>query len=97
MQLFTCLYTDTDFRDNWIPSDFSIQKLKMKLGFPDNRQLKPRISKWLKTNKQKFNIHKKLISAVQKCYKEIISVKSERIYTNVIRDVGLSCRFSDLR
>ena len=60
VQLFTCLYIDTDFRDNWIPSDFSIQKLKMKLGFPDNRQLKTK-------DIQKFNIHKKLISAVQKC------------------------------
>ena len=28
---------------------------------------------------------------------KIISVEGERIYTNVIRDVGLSCRFSDLR
>ena len=52
----------TDFRDNWIPSDFSIQKLKMKLGFPDNRHLKTKDIQMVK-NKQKSNIHKKLISA----------------------------------
>ena len=68
VQLLSCLYIDTDFRDNWIPSDFSIQKMKMKLGFPDNRQLKTKdIQMAKKTNKQKFNIHKKLISAVQRC------------------------------
>ena len=42
--------------------EFSIQKLKMKLGFPDNRQLKTKdIQTVKKTNKQKFNIHKKFI------------------------------------
>ena len=59
VQLFTCLYIDTDFRDNWIPSDFSIQKLKMKLGFPDNRQLKTKDVQMVKNQTNKSPIFTK--------------------------------------
>ena len=96
MQLFTCLYTDTDFRDNWIPSDFSIQKLKIKLDFPDNRQLKTKDIQMVKKQTNKSSIFIKSLFLLSRSL-EIISVEDERIYTNVIKDVGLSCRFSDLR
>ena len=59
VQLFTCLYIYTDFRDNWIPSDFTIQKLKMKLGFPDNRQLKFKDIQMVKNQTNKSSIFTK--------------------------------------
>ena len=51
--------------------------------------------KSVSVDKKVNNCIKKLISAVQKCEKEIIPVDGERIY--IIREVGLSCRVSDLR
>ena len=48
------MYIDTDLWDNWIPSDFSIQKLKMKLGFPDILKLKTKDIQMVKNKQTKI-------------------------------------------